>query len=80
MKQGMVRISFDIPEDEHHELKRACLEERTSIKDFVRQSLQTSVKQAQKDALNKALRKAVQQSKEGKTRIITSEELDQMIE
>lgn len=80
MKQGMVRISFDIPEEEHHELKRTCLDGRTSIKEFVRQSLQFSVKKAQKDALNQSLRKAVQQSKEGKARIITSEELDKMIE
>ncbi len=80
MKQNMVRLSFDIPEDEHTMLKTACAQCRLTIKDFVHAMILKGIQNFKKDEFKKRLKESIQQSKEGKSRIISSDELDKMFE
>lgn len=79
MKQHMVRLSFDIPEDEHTMLKIACAEARLAIKDFVHAMILKGIEDFKKDAFKKRLKESIRQSKEGKGRVISSDELDEMV-
>lgn len=78
MKQNMVRLSFDIPEDEHTILKTACAHARLAIKDFVHAMILKGIKELKKDEFKKRLKESIQQAKEGKSRVISSGELDKM--
>lgn len=78
MKQNMVRLSFDIPEDEHTMLKTTCAQARLAIKDFVHAMILKGIQDFKKDEFKKRLKESIQQSKEGKSRIISSDELDKM--
>lgn len=79
MKESMVRLSFDIPEDEHFILKTLCVHARLSIKDFVHGMILKGIQDLKKDEFRKRLRESIQQSKEGRTRSISADELDEMI-
>ena len=78
--KNMVRLSFDIPENEHLALKIACVQAKLSIKDFVHALILKGIKEFKKDEFKKRLKESIRQSKEGKTRIITSAELDKMVD
>lgn len=79
MKQNMIRLSFDIPEEEHMMLKMACVQAKLAIKDFVHEMILKGLQDFKKEAFRKKLKKSIQQSKAGKARIISSDELDEMI-
>ena len=68
MKEDTVRLSFDIPADEHVVLKSECAQARISIKDFVHDLVLRGLKDLQKRQLHDRLKKSIQQSKEGKVR------------
>lgn len=78
MKQNMVRLSFDIPEDEHTMLKTTCAQARLAIKDFVHAVILKGIQDFKEDKFKKRLKESIQQAKEGKTRVISSDELDEM--
>lgn len=78
MREGKVRISFDIPEDEHLMLKSACVQARLSIKDFVNGMILKGIQELKKEEFKKRLKESIQQSKEGKKRAISAKELDEM--
>lgn len=80
MREGKVRISFDIPEDEHLMLKTACVQARLSIKDFVNGMILKGIQELKKDEFKKRLKESIKQSKEGKTRVISASELDEMFD
>ena len=75
----MVRLSFDIPENEHMALKMACVQSKLSIKDFVHAMILKGIEDFKKDEFKKRLKESIRQSKEGKARIISSDELDKMV-
>lgn len=77
MKQS-VRVSFDIPEKDHNRIKTACVRRRRSLKDCLQEFVLDGIKKIEEEELNESLRKAFKQSEEGKARIITDEELDEM--
>lgn len=79
MRESMVRLSFDIPEDEHFVLKTACVQAKMSIKDFVHGMILQGLRDLKKDEFKKRLKKSIQQSKEGNGRIISFAELDEMV-
>ena len=79
MKANTVRLSFDIPEDEHLMLKIACAHARLPIKDFVHEMILKGIQELQKDEFRKRLKESIQQSKENKGRIISTSELDEMM-
>jgi hypothetical protein len=79
MKGNVVRLSFDLPEEEHLILKTTCVKARLSIKDFVHAMILKGIQDFKKDEFKKRLKESIQQSKEGKCRIISPDELDMMI-
>lgn len=79
MKGGTVRLSFDIPEEEHYLLKTACVQAKLSIKDFAYGMILKGIKDLKKDEFKKRLKESIRQSKEGKGRVISSAELDEMV-
>ena len=78
MKENMVRLSFDIPESEHLMLKTACVQARLSIKNFAHKMILKGLEDLKKEAFKRRLKESVQQSKKGKSRVISHDELDQM--
>jgi len=66
MKEHMVRMSFDIPEEEHVLLKTGCAQLRIAIKDFLHEMLQKGLRELKERQLHDRLKKSIQQSKEGK--------------
>ncbi len=79
MKENMVRLSFDIPEDEHFILKTLCVHARLSIKDFVHAMILKGIQDLKTEEFRKRLKESIRQSKEGKGRVISSDELDRMV-
>jgi hypothetical protein len=66
MKEHMVRLSFDIPEEEHILLKTGCAQLRIAIKDFLHEMMRKGLSELKEKQLQDRLKKSIQQSKEGK--------------
>lgn len=79
MKEHMVRLSFDIPEDTHFLLKTECVQAKLSIKDFAYSMIIKGIQELKEDKFKKRLKESIQQSKKGKGRIISAAELDKMV-
>ena len=65
MKANTIRLSFDVPEEEHTLLKIGCAHLRMSIKDFLHGMMLKGLKELE---LNDRLKLSIQQSKEGKVK------------
>lgn len=68
MKEQMVRVSFDIPIDEHVSLKTGCAQLRIAIKDFLHEILLKGLQELEEKQLKERLKKSIKQSKEGKVK------------
>ena len=68
MRENMVRLSFDIPLDEHIMLKTACAQARLAIKDFMHEMMLKGLEELKKKQMKENLKLSIQQSKEGKVR------------
>lgn len=68
MKEHMVRLSFDVPEDEHVLLKTGCAQLRIAIKDFLYDMMLRGLEELQEKQLQEKLKLSIQQSKEGKVK------------
>lgn len=68
MKQNTVRLSFDVPEDEHTHLKTGCAQLKISMKEFLHENLLKGLKELDEMRLQERLKKSIQQSKEGKVK------------
>lgn len=66
MRENLVRLSFDIPVEEHTMLKTVCAQSRMAIKDFVHGMILKGLHELQEKQLKERLKKSIQQSKEGK--------------
>jgi hypothetical protein len=77
MSKETVRVSFDVPVDEHILYKMECVKTRVPIKDFIHTLVIMGMKEYKKAKLNEKLSRSIQQAKKGKVRTISSEELDQ---
>lgn len=66
MKEHMVRLSFDIPEDEHTLLKTGCAQLKIAMKDFLYEMTLKGLRELKEKQLQDSLKKSIQQSKEGK--------------
>jgi hypothetical protein len=71
-----VRVSFDVPADEHIFLKTACVEARIPFRNLMKQVFHKTVEKFKKEKLRKLLTQGIKEAKEGKGRIISQEELD----
>lgn len=70
MKENMVRMSFDIPIEEHIMLKTECAQMRVHIKDFLHEVMLNGLQALKKKSFQEKLKESIQQSKEGKTKHI----------
>lgn len=68
MKESMVRLSFDIPVEEHVVLKTECAQARIAMKDFLHDLVLKGIEELKEKQLQKRLKKSIRQSKEGKVR------------
>ncbi|MFA6527692.1 MAG: hypothetical protein WCT20_04675 [Candidatus Babeliales bacterium] len=68
MKESMVRLSFDIPIQEHIILKSECAQARVAMKDFLQELVLKGIHELGEKQLRKRLKKSIQQSKEGKVK------------
>ena len=68
MKEHMVRLSFDIPEEEHILLKTGCAQLKIAIKDFLYEMTLKGLLELKEKQLQDRLKKSIQQSKEGKVK------------
>lgn len=68
MRENVVRLSFDIPIDEHITLKMECAQARISIKEFMHEMMLKGIQELKEKQLQERLRLSIQQSKEGKVK------------
>ena len=66
MRENMVRLSFDIPVEEHILLKMGCAQSRMAIKDFLHEMVLKGIQELKDRQLKERLKKSIMQSKEGK--------------
>jgi hypothetical protein len=72
-----VRVSFDVPVEEHIFLKTECAKARIALRDLMQDVFHQTVEQLRKKQLKERLEKGVREAKKGKGRIISQEELDE---
>lgn len=70
MKQNTVRVSFDVPIQEHILLKTECAQARIAIKDFLHEWMLKGIQELKEKKLKDELKEAIQQSEEGNTKHI----------
>lgn len=71
-----VRLSFDVPIEEHILIKTECVRSRIAVKDFLHNLVKLGLEEYKRAKFKQKMEKSIQQAKEGKTRTITEEELD----
>lgn len=77
MDKETVRVSFDIPVEEHILYKTECVKSRIPIKNFMHNLVVIGMREYKKAKFNEKMSKSIQQAKKGKIRTVSSEELDQ---
>lgn len=71
-----VRVSFDVPIDEHTFVKSACVEAHINFRDLMKDVFHKTVEELKKKKLHDMLTKGFQEANEGKTKPLTQEDLD----
>lgn len=77
MRKETVRVSFDVPVNEHILYKTECVRSRVPIKDFMHNLVMIGMKEYRKKQFKEKMKRSIQQAKKGKVRTLSSEELDQ---
>jgi len=72
-----VRLSFDVPVEEHIMYKTECVKSHIPIKDFLHNLVILGMKEYRKSQFKKEMKQSIQQAKKGKVRTISAEELNQ---
>lgn len=76
MKGKTVRVSYDVPIEEHTFIKAYCVNSHISFAEVMRKAFHELYEQKKKENLHKQLAKGFQQSYEGKITRLTKEKLD----
>ena len=76
MKKKTVRISFDVPTDEHILYKTECVKSMVPVKEFMHYLVILGMKEYKKAKPHAKLAHSIQQAKEGKLRKVSAKELD----
>ena len=71
-----VRVSFDVPTEEHTLVKAACVEAHINFRDLMKDVFHKTAEELKKKRLHSMLRKGFQEVEEGKTTSLTQEDLD----
>jgi len=73
-----VRVSFDVPIDEHTFVKSACVEAHINFQDLMKDVFNKTVEELKKKRLHSMLKQGFQDAEEGKTTPLTQEDLDNL--
>ena len=71
-----VRVSFDVPIEEHTLVKAACVEAHINFRDLMKDVFHKTAEEVKKKKLHKVLKKGFQEVEEGQTTPLTQEDLD----
>lgn len=72
-----VRVSFDVPLNEHIFLKTECVKAKIALRDLLKEVFHKTVDELRKKSLRERLKKGMEEAKKGKGRIISQKELDE---
>ena len=75
MKKKTVRVSFDVPIDEHTFLKSTCVEAHITFRNLMRKVFHKTVEQFKKEKLHDLLKEGIREAKDGKTSRLTKKDL-----
>jgi hypothetical protein len=78
--KDFVRLSFDVPVEEHIFIKTECAKARIPMKDFLHELVLLGLRDLREKKLMEKLKKSIQQAKEGKVRTMTLSELEKFAE
>lgn len=65
-----VRLSFDVPIEEHIMIKTESVKSRIALKDFLHQIVQMGIKEYKKAQFEQRMDESIEQAKKGKTTAI----------
>lgn len=71
-----VRVSFDVPIEEHTFIKTECAKSRIAFRDLMKEVFHKTYQEMQKRELHDMLLKGFEQSYEGKTIELTDEDFE----
>lgn len=75
-----VRVSFNMPVEEHIMIKTDCVKSRIAMQDYLHKLVLIGLEQVHKDKLKKELQESILQAKEGKVTTMTFEELERFVD
>lgn len=75
-----VRLSVEVPVNEHIFIKMECAKARVSMKDFLYAVIHSGLQELKEKKLMKRLKTSIQQAKKGKLTSMTLSELEKFIE
>jgi len=71
-----VRVSFDVPIEDHTIVKAACVEAHINFRDLMKDVFHKKAEELKKQKLHDMIRNGFQEASEGKTKPLTQEDLD----
>lgn len=74
--KNQVRVSFDVPIEEHTFLKAECAKNRIVFRDLMKEMFHKTVEEMRKKELRDILLQGFKDSYEGRTKTLTDEDLD----
>ena len=78
--KNAVRLSFEVPVEEHIFIKMECARARISMKDFLHAVVHAGIQQLRDKHLTERLKKSIKQAKEGKVTTMSLSELEKFVE
>lgn len=75
--KNTVRVSFDVPIDEHTFLKTECTKSRVPFRNLMREVFHKTVEEFRKKELHRKIKNGFKNAYEGKGKVITQKELDE---
>lgn len=77
-EKDKIRVSFDVPIEEHTFLKIECAKAHIALRDLMKDVFHKTVQDLKKKQLNSMLLQGFEESYEGKTSSLTDEELTKL--
>ena len=78
--KDLIRISFEVPVEDHTFLKMECAKSRITMKDFLHELFIAEIKELKEKHLLGRLMSSIQQAKEGKVTTMSLSELEKFAE
>ena len=78
--RNSVRLSFEVPVQDHIFIKTECAKAQISMKDFLHELVVNGLKELKEKHLMARLKDSIQQAKEGKVTRMTLSELEKFVE